>query len=244
MTAALLDRDLDAQWLDASLRIARTRDSPQAARQALLGALSDAPLGQVALVKTVTALSRVWLTPAGSAAPVLDWAIDQAGQYADWRPLHFGALLATQSFFRTLVDSCGRELIGRDVVSTVDLRRRMRDNLGPRRSVDIATQRGVKTLRSLGLLVGEFSSSVSSRGSLEVNDPELGAWLVRCLLTGKGSESIGVEELMHAYELFAVSLPQFLPRVSTGLTRHTEGVGRTVYALAPSVDSRHHEGEE
>lgn len=243
MTAALLDRDLDAQWLDASLRIARTRDSPQAARRALLGALGDAPLGKAALVKTVTALSRVWLNPARSAAPVLEWALDQSGQYADWRPLHFGALLATQSFFRTLVDSCGRELIGHDVVSTVDLRRRMRDNLGPRRSVDIATQRGVKTLRSLGLLVGRGSSSLSSRGSLEVDDPELGAWLVRCLLTGKGAESIGVDELTHAYEFFAVSLPKFLPKASAGLTRHTEGVGRTVYALAPSVGSIRNEGE-
>jgi hypothetical protein len=109
----------------------------------------------------------------------------------------------------------------------------MRDVYGPKRSIDVATQRGVKTLRSLGLLIGAPQASVSSPDAMVIRDPQLAAWLIGCLLLGRGAESIALEDLSHAPEFFGVELPSALPRAAAGLTKHIEGIGRAVFALDP-----------
>lgn len=231
MGDAILDRDLKVEWLDAALRVARNRLPLAEARTQLRDELVHEPLGPTALTKTVTALTRIWLAPSTLHTSHAQWALAYADQNADWRPLHLGAMLVSESFIRTLLAACGREVIARGEVDTVVLRDRMRRVYGPRRSIDISTQRGVKTLRGLGLLEGEPSASISMRGHLAVDEGELAAWLIRCLLLGRGAESIALDDLGHASELFAVKLPAVLPRRAAGVSKHTEGVGRTVIAL-------------
>lgn len=231
MGDAILDRDLRVEWLDAALRVARKRLSLAEARTQLRDELVHEPLGAAALTKTVTALTRIWLAPSTTHLSHVQWALTHADRTADWRPLHLGALLVSEPFIRSLLDACGRELTARGEVDTVVLRDRMRRVYGPRRSIDISTQRGVKTLRGLGLLEGEPSASVSTRGCLSVAEGDLAAWLIRCLLLGRAAESIALDDLGHAPEFFAVKLPAVLPRRAAGVSKHTEGVGRTVMAL-------------
>lgn len=229
--SALLDRDLDRRWLDAALETARDASDLASARSALEEALADEPLGAAAMKKTLTALTAVWLRPATEGDTTARWALDHAGSLPDWRPLHFGQLLVSQPFFRLLVDSCGKELVAADTVDTVAVRRRLRAACGPRRTVDIATQRGIKTLRSLGVLNGDPSSSLSGTGALTATQPDLAAWLVRCLMISRGAESISVDDVIHAPEFFSASLPKAFPRQAAGLTRHSEGIGRIVLVL-------------
>lgn len=228
---AILDRDLSGSWLDAALAVARRRLQPVNARAELTARLSTEPLGEAALKKTVTALNRIWLQPAAEGAPYAAWALEHSDEVGDWRPLHVGALLAREPFIRDLLVACSLEHRGKGVVNTVALRTRMRDAFGPKRSIDIATQRGVKTLRSLGLLTGAPQDSVSGRGALVIDDGQVAAWLIRCLLLGRGAESIALEDLSHAPELFGLTLPAALPRSAAGVTKHVEGVGRTVLAV-------------
>jgi hypothetical protein len=168
------------------------------------------------------------VAPAPEAAPLVAWARQEAPALRDRRPLHVGVLLATQPFFADLLEFAG--LLGRTdrQVATPDLRARMKKTWGVRRSVDIATQRGVKTLRALGLLVGDPSSSISIFGQLKVDDGEMAAWLVGCLLVARDYESISTDTLRQAPEFFAVQLPANLPRKSRWIATHREGVGRTV----------------
>lgn len=229
--SAILDRDLSSSWLDAALAVARRRLEPGAARAELVARLSTEPLGEAALKKTVTALNRIWLQPAAEAAPYAVWAVEHSDEISDWRPLHVGALLAREPFIKDLLVACSMELRGKGVVDTVALRARMRDAFGPKRSIDIATQRGVKTLRSLGLLAGASQESISGRGTVVIDDAQVAAWLIRCLLMGRGAESIALEDLSHAPELFGLTLPTALPRSAAGVTKHVEGVGRTVLAV-------------
>lgn len=229
--AAVLDRDLRSAWLDAALRVARQRLPLAEARPLLKAELADSGLGAEALIKTVTALSRIWLGPVQRQAKQALWALGYADTTADWRPLHLGALLAHEPFVVSLLQACGREQKARGSIDTVALRARMRDSHGPRRSIDVATQRGVQTLRGLGVLHGETQSSASVGGSLQITDPALAAWLVHCLLLGRGAESVAVEDLGHAPEFFGLTLPAVLPRSAAGISKHTEGVGRTVFAL-------------
>ncbi|MCC2309167.1 hypothetical protein [Cellulomonas chengniuliangii] len=227
----LLDRDLDVRWLDAALRVAREGLELADARDTLATELADEPLGAAAMKKTLTALTAVWLRPASSRNEITDWALRHSASAPDWRPLHFGALLVSQPSFRVLLHACGRELVAAGGVDTVAVRRRMRAAFGPRRTVDIATQRGIKTLRSLAVLAGDPSSSHSARGHLSATDPELAAWLVRCLLDSRQAESMSVDDVIHAPEFFALKLPKTFPRQAVGLRRHSEGIGRVVLVL-------------
>lgn len=229
--SAILDRDLSSGWLDTALIVACHPGELRAARTELLASLSGEPLGDAALKKTVTALTRIWLQPAAESAPYAVWALKHKDGMDDWRPLHIGALLVREPFFRSLLSACSMELRGKGQVDTVALRSRMRDTYGPKRSIDIATQRGVKTLRSLGILAGAPQESVSDREGLIIQDPQLAAWLIGCLLLGRGAESIALEDLSHAPELFGMELPAALPRAAAGLRKHMEGVGRAVFAL-------------
>lgn len=229
--AAVLDRDLSAAWLDAALTVARQGKPVSEGRAALAEALAGAPLGDAARKKTLTALTRIWLQPAAERREHTLWALEYSDKTTDWRPLHVGALMAGEPFFRDLLAACTYELRARGQLDTVTLRARLRNTHGAKRSIDIATQRGVKTLRSLGLLTGDPQASISEVGALSIRDGNLAAWLVHCLLLGRGAESIAMEDLSHAPELFAVQLPAALPRAAAGLTKHVEGIGRTVLAL-------------
>lgn len=228
---AVLDRDLSSSWLDSALKIAALSCSLQAAQTDLLARLSEESLGDAALKKTLTALTRVWLQPAAEAAPYAVWALKYKDKVTDWRPLHIGALLAREPFIGSLLNACSMELRGKGQVDTVSLRSRMRDLYGPKRSIDVATQRGVKTLRSLGLLTGAPQTSLSGCDPIVIRDPQLATWLIGCLLQGRGAESIAIEDLSYAPEFFGLELPVALPRAAAGLRKHVEGVGRTVFAL-------------
>lgn len=231
MTGALLDRELKVTWLTKALNLAADKVPITDSRRVLREGLVGEGLGQEAALKTVTALSRVWLLPVERAEPWTTWALAAEQDLRELRPVHIGALMSTEPFFRSLLEVVGREARAADKVSTIAVRKRLRDHYGPRRGVDVAAQRGIKTLRDLGLLIGQPSDSISEVGTVEVNDGELAAWLVRCLLESRGAESIPQAGLAHVPEFFGLSLPRTLPRKAAGLVQHAEGLRRTVLAL-------------
>lgn len=231
MSTAILDRDLSSAWLDAALQVARQQLPIAQMRDQLCRTLMDTPLGKEALKKTLTALTRVWLQPAERRAGHTLWALEYADRTSDWRPLHLGAMLADEPFIHRLLDACGREQRAIGEIDTVALRFRMRNAYGPKSSIDRATQRGVQTLRSLGVLEGPAQASISRPGCLVITDPELAAWLVRCLLMGRQAESVAIEDLGYVSEFFGLRMPAALPRSAAGVSKHIEGLGRTVLAV-------------
>lgn len=227
----ILDRNLDQRWLDAALSVARKHLPIREARTALRDRLGEPAIGKVAWDKTLTVLNRVWLAPSARRQPETLWALDRASHLADWRPLHVGALLLSEPFFRDFQIACTLEQRASGVISTTALRGRMRDAYGVKRIVDYSTQFAVQTSRQLGLLDGEFGTPTSTASAIPVADPLVSAWLVTCLLRARGAESIAVEDLSLAPELFGMELPPTLPRSGPGVAQHTEGVNRAVFAL-------------
>lgn len=227
----LLDRDLDARWLDRALAAAASGQPVPAARRQLEFSLRDTPLADEARKKTVTALSRTWLDPAPAGREVVRWAVAHAGDLTDTRPAHLGVLLATQPFFADVCRFVGRAIALDGTIATPDLRTRMKAKWGQRRSVDLATQRAVKTLRSLEIITGEPGSSVSSRGRTVIAEGPWISWLVHALLVSRGAESVGDRDLRRAPELFVVEWPTVIPNDYRNLERHVEGDGRPVIAL-------------
>jgi hypothetical protein len=107
----------------------------------------------------------------------------------------------------------------------------MKEKWGQRRSVDLATQRAVKTLRSLQLVTGTPGSSVSAKGQPITVDGPWVPWMVHAVLLARGAEAMADSDLRTVPELFAIVWPTTMPSGYPYLERHTEGGGRVVYAL-------------
>ena len=228
----LLDRDLTQAWLDMAMTVAASQPDPGDARTELHRRLDDAGLGDAARTKTVTALMRSWFTLDPRVQPLVSWAAQQGHVVADSRPLHIGVLLATQPFFADQIAIVGRILAVQDDVETPTVRSRMKAIWGPRKAVDNAVQRTIKTMRSLGMLEGLPTESVSRKAAPISVDPNLSGWLTACLLRARGADAISSTALANAPELSFVDMPRLALPAETWLTRHSEGAARTVYAIA------------
>ena len=232
----ILDRPLEPDWLDVALRIGRDELPRAEARKRLELLLRDAELGPTARKKTVTALARLWIEPPPAAARMLDWGAQRLFDVGDTRPVHLAAILATYPFFGDVCAAAGRLLSLEGAVSTPELRQRVRGAWGHRRSIDVAVQRAVKTLRALGVLSGSPGASLSGPGErLNVPDDAAG-WTVHALMLTRGVDSIEQSDIRSAPELFGLGLPVGELDSYPLLERHSEGGGRVVYAEAPLRD--------
>jgi hypothetical protein len=228
----LLDRDLTQAWLDIAMTVAASQPDLSDARTELHRRLESSGLGDAARTKTVTALMRSWFTPDPRLQPLVAWAAQQGRDLADSRPLHIGVLLATQPFFADQIAIVGRILAVQDDVETPTVRSRMKAVWGPRKAVDNAVQRTIKTMRSLGMLEGHPSESVSQRAAPIGVEPKVAGWLAACLLRARGADAISSTELAAAPELCYLEMPTLAAGSNPWLIRHSEGAGRTVLTLA------------
>ena len=226
----LLDRPLEPEWMDAALRVTQQAATPLEAKHLLELALRDAPLGDEARGKTVTALARVWIDPEPSCADMLRWAERELSDTRDLRGVHLVALIAVYPFLADVCAFAGKALALEGRVLTPDLRARLRATWGDRRTVHNAVQRAVKTLRAFGVLDGTPGSSLSEPGErLEI--PAAGTrWVADALLLARGAESIDERELRTAPELFAIAIESGNGNGYPFLERHHEGGGRSVLA--------------
>jgi hypothetical protein len=183
----------------------------------------------VAQKKTATSLNRVWVTPPDPARDLVEWGLGQTPP-GDLRILHLGALMATHPFFGDICAAVGRAAQSGDVVYTPEIRTRMKALWGDRRTVSNAVQFGIRTLRALGVIAGDRSSSENRVGEALDLPSEWVPWVVHALLVARGMSETDEREIPAAPELFMISLPRVNWAASKYpyLERHTEGGGRAV----------------
>jgi hypothetical protein len=231
----LLDRPLEPMWMDAALRIALQTGSASEAKRLLELALRDAPLGDEARGKTVTALARVWIDPEPDCADMLRWAERELGDTSDLRGVHLVALIAVYPFFAEVCAFVGKTLALEGRVLTPDLRARLRATWGDRRTIHNAVQRAVKTLRAFGVLDGAPGSSLSEPGErLEI--PATGIqWAAHAVLLARHAESIDERELRTGPELFIVAIESGTGNCITRVVRMTFNTTSGPTSFSPSV---------
>ncbi len=246
-SGAILDRSLSIEWLDTALRLAAQEGQTGHWREILDVSLREDIPAPEARDKTLVALSHVWFTPPVMAEPMIRWAIGTAPALDDTRPLHVGALLATYPFFGEVCAAVGRMTALGQPAHTPEVRRRVRERWGDRETVDVAARRCIRTLRSLGLLVGDTGSSTSRPTDRLKVPPVLRVWLVHALLLSRGIDAVDEREVRKAPELFGLDLPPG----SQGheypfIERHTEGGGRTVLTRrsTPPASPRPHSPDQ
>lgn len=226
----IMDRALEAAWLDVALQVALDVE-PGAARAALALRLRDRIELAGPLDKRLTILSRIWLRPPQHARACLSWALARAEHVGDPRLLHVGGMLATYPFFGDVCAAVGRELFLQGEASVASVRRRLKERWGDRVEIDVATRAAIRTLRNLGPVSGRKGAPRVGPGRPLVVPPALAPWLVHALLLSRGSEEIQAGELRSSPELFMVELPRAWRTRYPHLERFNEGGDRTVLRL-------------
>lgn len=216
-----------AAALDVALAGARGNDG----RERLEIRMRDHGMAPAARQKVVEILHPVWINPPPETTEMIAWAREHAVDVADLRPVHLIALMATYPFFGDLVAAVGRMLKVEGSVDSVRIRERLKTAWGDRESIGVATRKGILTLRSFGVLVGERGSTASHLGERFTMADDWALWAAAALLLARGSDTTDGATVETAPEFFFVDL-----RVPGGsrfplLERMTSGDGRARFAL-------------
>ena len=172
-----LDRPIHLEWMDAAAGSLADGRSPKEARDFVWKLLDGAVAGktaQSARGKTLTVISRVWLTVPAAARPLRDSALKViAHASADDRlALHWALLSATYPFFLDVASQVGRLLSLNSDFSVGQLTRRVVEAWGDRSTRRPAIQRLVRSMSGWGVLAPGDRSGVyvSSKRRIAVGD--------------------------------------------------------------------------
>jgi len=144
------DRYVPRHWLDAALAVA----AGEVDRSAVVSLLANEIVGVEARSKTMIILNRLWLTPhptlmSFAAAGV---AIYQAKPVINTLPLHWGMALASHPFFATVAETIGKLLRLHGEFTSMQINRRLKEQLGDRASILRATEAVLQTLVEWGAI--------------------------------------------------------------------------------------------
>lgn len=152
-----LDRLVKIEWLDAAAGRLASGDTPKAAREYVWDLLEGVVAGATAHAargKTLTVISRVWLTPPIGVATMRDAAVRVLPlASADERlAIHWAMLCATYPFFMDIAGLVGKSIGLNGEVALAQLIRRLVDTWGDRSTLRPAAQRLVRSMVQWGAL--------------------------------------------------------------------------------------------
>lgn len=152
-----LDRPIHIEWLDAVAgRLAASATAKEARDYAwhLLEGVVAGKTAQSARGKTLTVLSRVWLTVPAAAEALRDSAVPLIGRAsADERlAIHWAMMSAAYPFFVDIAANAGKLIGINGEFSLSQLTRRLIDVWGDRSTLRPAAQRTVRSMVQWGVL--------------------------------------------------------------------------------------------
>ena len=151
------DRKIDLAWLDAAAGRLATGQSEAEVRAFLWSLLNGAVAGETthsARGKTLTILTRLWLTVPPKAQRLRDAALSRipAATVEERLALHWAMSLASYPFFCEVAASLGKLLALHGQASLAQVSRRMTETWGDRSTLPRALQRVLRSMMQWGAL--------------------------------------------------------------------------------------------
>jgi hypothetical protein len=226
------DRYVPRHWLDAALAAA----VGEADRTAVVSLLADEIVGVEARSKTMIILNRIWLSPhptlvSFAAAGI---AICEAKPDINRLPLHWGMALASHPFFATVADTIGKLLKLHGEFTSLQINRRLKEQLGDRASVLRATEAVLQTLVEWGAIreAAGRKRTFLPGPEIPVKSTALSLWLIEsCLLATGRTQALGDNSNL-LFSLKPESLRESDFRHSIRLQLGSSGAGKATVTLA------------
>ena len=138
------DRYVPRHWLNTALAI----KAGEVDRSSLVSLLEKELTGVEARSKTMIILNRMWLTPHPTLIDFSAAGVDiyRADKYDDTLVLHWGMALASHPFFAVVADNIGRLLKLHGEFTSLQINRRLKEQLGDRASILRATEAVLQTM--------------------------------------------------------------------------------------------------
>jgi hypothetical protein len=198
------DRRIRLDWLDATAGLMLRNPDPAAVRAGLHQSLAEAIPGTEARVKTITLLSRMWVSP-----PLAPHLRDEALRLmptllpADRLWLHWGLSLLAFPFFRDVAATVGRLIQIQGTCTVGQVTDRMISVWGERSTLVRATQRALRSLVAWEVLAEQAARGSFAACPVRTTEPTaLQVWLLDAALRAHQNEGVALAELLQLPELF------------------------------------------
>ncbi|MFZ1413226.1 MAG: hypothetical protein WAS73_01405 [Defluviicoccus sp.] len=205
------DRKIELSWLDAIAGQAAAGASAQEARDyvwRLLGGVVAGDTTHDARGKTLTVLSRIWLTVPDEARKIRESALKLFPDAAtsERLPIHWAMMMAAYPFFVDVATNAGKLITMNGDVTLSQIVRRMLDAWGDRSTLPRATQRILRSMVQWGALSdGSVRGQYLPQPAQAKVSGEAAELLLMGLLTGLG-RGLHVSHLLSHSSLFPFDL--------------------------------------
>ena len=197
------DRYVPRHWLDTALAVA----AGEIDRSAVVSLLANEIVGIEARSKTLIILNRIWLTPHPTLVnfAAAGIAICQAKSDVNTLPLHWGMALASHPFFAAVAETIGKLLRLHGEFTSMQISRRLKEQLGDRASILRATEAVLQTLLEWGVIreAEDRKRTFLAGRAITIKSTTVSMWMLEACLRATG-RSLNLGE--NSNLLFAVKL--------------------------------------
>ncbi|WP_051379679.1 hypothetical protein [Bradyrhizobium murdochi] len=186
------DRTIHLEWLDiAAARLSRGEDVPEI-RKVLWEFLEDLVPGNTnssGRGKTLTVLTRIWLTVGDQVGPLRTTALKRLTSAGGENrvAIHWAMVIATHPFFFDVATHVGKLLALHGQANRTQIKRRMTESWGDRSTLERTIQHVLKSMTQWGVLHAgsEKGSLVTSRTPIQTSE-EIAELLIHSVLLSQG----------------------------------------------------------
>ncbi|MER9225798.1 hypothetical protein NKI39_09085 [Mesorhizobium sp. M0664] len=205
------DRTIHIEWLDIAAARASRGESPIEIRKVLWDFLEDLVPGNTnnsGRGKTLTVLTRIWLTVPDQVEPLRDHALKSLAKASteDRLAIHWAMVIATHPFFFDVAADLGKLLALHGQGNRSQVKRRMTEAWGDRSTLERTIQHVIKSMAQWGVLHPglEKGSLAGGRKPIQVSN-EIAGLLVRGVLLSQG-HGISIAQLVSHPALFPFNI--------------------------------------
>ena len=212
-----LSQRIQLDWLERTALLYISGASRQEIQRELEAFLQDKvsigsrSKGQTNRRKTISNLLRIWVSPPAGLECFRDAGINHIKQlpYQDHVIVHWGMTMAAYPFFYTVVETVGRLLFLQGMVTSAQVHRRMKEQLGERSTVERATRRAISTLNNWNILQSTKEIGVyQATPDLLIDNLDLTTWLIEATLIASNADCSPLHTITNKPALFPFNINQ------------------------------------
>lgn len=165
--------------------------------------------------KTISILSKIWVTVPTKLAPLRDEALELllSTPKEQHIAIHWGMTMAVYPFFGVVAEHVGRLSRLQGSFAAGSIQRRIKEKLGERETVSRATQRVLRCFVDWGVLQDTKEIGIYQPASiLIIDNRKLAAWLIEAAFVASDSSSQALSVISQAPALFPFIVNSISPR--------------------------------